>query len=125
MNDTPSIEFDAIFLRRLTSVRRPAPPVSFIQFLLAMIAITNPRITEHDSREPRLLRTSARCRGAMGIAARPGAQRSAFRLCFSARCAHVGPLQRPSLIFVTAPSGCFSNQHRQPPLRVEIPDGIK
>ena len=36
------------------------------------------------------------CGAAMGIAARPGARRSAFRLCSSARRAHVGPL-RPRL----------------------------
>jgi hypothetical protein len=34
----------------------------------------------------------------MGIAARPGARRPAFRLCSSAQRTHVGPLQRPSLL---------------------------
>jgi hypothetical protein len=42
------------------------------------------------------------CRAGMRIAARPGAERPAFRLCSSARRAHVGPLQCSSRIFVTA-----------------------
>ena len=44
---------------------------------------------------------------AMGIAARPGAQRPAFRPCSSARRTQVGPLQRPSLIFETALQAAF------------------
>ncbi len=43
----------------------------------------------------------------MGIAARPGAQRPAFRPCSSARRTQVGPLQRPSLIFETALQAAF------------------
>jgi hypothetical protein len=58
----------------------------------------------------------------MGIVTRPGAQRPAFRFRFPYERAHTGPLQRPSLIFEAALSGCFSNQHRQHPLRVEVVD---
>ena len=35
----------------------------------------------------------------MGVAARLGVQRPAFRFFSSARCAHVGPLQRPPQAF--------------------------
>ena len=39
-----------------------------------------------------------------------------------AKSARLDPLQTPSLILVTALSGCFSNQHGQQPLQVEVLD---
>jgi Protein of unknown function DUF45 len=48
-----------------------------------------------------------KCRGAMGIAARPGARRPESGLCSSARRAHVDPLQHASLSFVTALQAAF------------------
>jgi hypothetical protein len=58
----------------------------------------------------------------MGIAMPVGAQRPALYAGFRSRQAHIGLLERPSPIFVTALSGCFSNQHRQHLLRVEVVD---
>ena len=58
----------------------------------------------------------------MGIAAGVGAQGRGIRRRFPSWCAHVDPLQRRSLSFLTAFSGCFSNQHWKQPLRVEVLD---
>jgi hypothetical protein len=56
----------------------------------------------------------------MGIAAGVGAQGRGIRRRLPSWCAHVDPLQRRSLTFLTAFSGCFSNQHWQKPLRIEV-----
>jgi hypothetical protein len=77
---------------------------------------------ESEAEKVRGAQERGKCRAAMGVAARPGARRPAFRFFSSARCAHVGPLQRSSPIFVTGHSGCVSNQHGQQPLRIEILD---
>jgi len=58
----------------------------------------------------------------MGVAARPGALSPACRTRLVSRRAEVGAL-RPRLPSVAkALSGCFSNQHGQKPLRVEVLD---
>jgi len=58
----------------------------------------------------------------MGIAARLGAQRPAFCLCSAAQRGHVGPTPMLSADDRDRPSGSFSNQHKQHPLRVEVLD---
>src|ERR1039457_1866933 len=50
---------------------------------------------------------AGRCRGAMGIAGAVRALSPAFRTRVVGRRAQVGPLQRPSLIFVTRPQAAF------------------
>jgi hypothetical protein len=58
------------------------------------------------------------CRGAMGIAAGVGARRPEPR---SLRCLRART-RRPTFLPGDRPSGCFSSQYRQKPLRIEIPD---
>jgi hypothetical protein len=59
----------------------------------------------------------ADCRGAMGIAMPFGAYRPAFSSSFACPARTRRPLQRRSPGFLKALSGCYSNQHRQQPLR--------
>ena len=63
------------------------------------------------------------CRDAIGIAVARWRAQTSGTLIVSRVYAHTSAVaQRTSLIFVTAPSGCVSNQHRQKPLRIEILD---